>query len=539
MEPQVETGFAPGTAIPTVTKLELAISCRNLHDADVFSLSDPMVVLEERNPETQDWDELGRTEIIWDNLNPDFETKFQIDYHFEVHQHLRFSVYDIDCESDDLEKHDFLGTVQCSLGEIAAEHGRFERQLLKKNGNKFKGTIIIMSEEILSSRDHFSMEMTIFGLPGSCLFFSDHKHFIEIRRADETGEFGLIKRTDRAKGETIVNQIDISGSKLNNGDDQRALQIQLYRYKRSGRHKLKGSFETNGAELRVRGGKQWYFNERAKLELTRSSVITKYTFMDYIQGGMQMNFVVAIDFTGSNGNPEYPNSLHYTGGYKPNQYVQAIQSVGEIIQDYDTDKLFPVYGFGARIPPEGKVSHMFPCNFNTENPFVYKVPGILEAYKQAISSVQLEGPTNFAPVIRETAQMAKLSGRSGSEFFVLLIITDGIITDMEATKRAIVDNSNLPFSIIIVGVGDANFDAMVELDSDDELLESYGRKAARDIVQFVPFRDFKSSNAARMKAQLAKEVLEEVPDQVTSYMFDNKIVPTMRQNIEPPSYTPA
>ena len=61
-----------------------------------------------------------------------------------------------------------------------------------------------------------------------------------------------------------------------------------------------------------------------------------------------MNFVVAIDFTGSNGNPEHPTSLHYTGGYKPNQYVQAIQSVGEIIQDYDTDKLFPVYGFGAR-----------------------------------------------------------------------------------------------------------------------------------------------------------------------------------------------
>ena len=34
-----------------------------------------------------------------------------------------------------------------------------------------------------------------------------------------------------------------------------------------------------------------------------------------------------------------------------------------------------------------------------------------------------------------------------------------------------VENSHLPFSIIIVGVGGANFDAMEELDSDDELLE--------------------------------------------------------------------
>ena len=53
---------------------------------------------------------------------------------------------------------------------------------------------------------------------------------------------------------------------------------------------------------------------------------------------------------------------------------------------------------------------------------------------------------------------------------MLLIITDGVITDMDATKRTIVENSNLPFSIIIVGVGGADFDAMDELDSDDSLL---------------------------------------------------------------------
>lgn len=56
------------------------------------------------------------------------------------------------------------------------------------------------------------------------------------------------------------------------------------------------------------------------------------------------------------------------------------------------------------------------------------------------------------------------------DFFVLLIVTDGVITDMDATKQAIIENSNLPFSIIIVGVGGADFDAMEELDSDDALL---------------------------------------------------------------------
>ena len=58
-------------------------------------------------------------------------------------------------------------------------------------------------------------------------------------------------------------------------------------------------------------------------------------------------------------------------------------------------------------------------------------------------------------------------------FFVLLILTDGVINDMDATKKTIIDNSNLPFSIIIVGVGDADFSLMDELDSDDHLL-SFG-----------------------------------------------------------------
>ena len=53
-----------------------------------------------------------------------------------------------------------------------------------------------------------------------------------------------------------------------------------------------------------------------------------------------------------------------------------------------------------------------------------------------------------------------------SHYTVLLIITDGVINDMQKTMNAIVDAAELPMSIIIVGVGDADFDAMEELDAD-------------------------------------------------------------------------
>ena len=74
---------------------------------------------------------------------------------------------------------------------------------------------------------------------------------------------------------------------------------------------------------------------------------------------------------------------------------------------------------------------------------------------------------------------------------------------------------------------------METLDSDDELLEWNGRRAQRDIVQFVPYRHFiGNGNLLQMKAKLAKEVLEEVPGQVTSYMFANRITP----GVAPPAY---
>ncbi len=70
-------------------------------------------------------------------------------------------------------------------------------------------------------------------------------------------------------------------------------------------------------------------------------------------------------------------------------------------------------------------------------------------------------------------------------YTILLIITDGVINDLELTKSAIINASLQPLSIIIVGVGNADFSEMEILDSDEKLLTSNGRTAVRDIIQFV------------------------------------------------------
>ena len=117
------------------------------------------------------------------------------------------------------------------------------------------------------------------------------------------------------------------------------------------------------------------------IHLVHMEMYKAYSFLDYIRGGTEIAATMSIDFTGSNGNPRDPNSLHFIQyGGQLNQYETAIKSVGEIIEDYDSDKLFPVLGFGARLPPRGDVSHLFYVNGHPDNPYCERVGGNSSVY---------------------------------------------------------------------------------------------------------------------------------------------------------------
>ena len=47
-----------------------------------------------------------------------------------------------------------------------------------------------------------------------------------------------------------------------------------------------------------------------------------------------------------------------------------------------------------------------------------------------------------------------------NKYLILMIITDGVIHDMDDTIRLIVKGADLPLSIIIVGVGNEDFSNM-------------------------------------------------------------------------------
>ena len=134
------------------------------------------------------------------------------------------------------------------------------------------------------------------------------------------------------------------------------------------------------------------------------------------------------------------------------------------------------------------------------------------------------GPTNFSEIISDINDRCSAIEVSqyNQEYHLLLILTDGIISDINQTIDEIVRGSDLPLSIVIVGVGDADFSSMDLLDADTVPLKSqrYNKVMSRDIVQFVPFNEFKNDSM-----KLAKEVLTELPGQVVEYFVSRNIMP--------------
>ena len=405
--------------------------------------------------------------------------------------------------------------METTLGQIVSA-STYTNSLISKRSNE-AGTITIQAEEVAQSRENLTIQFAGNHLDKKDMFGKSDP-YLEFHRANRDGSYSLVHKTEYIKNtlNPVWPPFTISASSLGRGDNSCVIKVICYDWDRDGSHDLIGEFTTTLGELLGEKLMTWdlinpqkvskkKYKNSGTISISSIKVLQKFSFLDYIFGGCQINFTVAIDFTGSNGNPRSPSSLHYNNPYQPNQYVRALISVDEVCQDYDTDKMFPALGFGAKIG--GKVSHEFALNGNPANPYCAGIQGVVAAYQQAIAAVELYRPTNVAPVINHVANFAERVTQV-QQYFIFLFLTDGVITDMKETKLTIIRASALPMSIIIVGVGQADFAAMVELDSDDAALNVGSSVARRDIVQFVPFRKFQGDFTSE---SLAKEVLAELP----------------------------
>ena len=495
---------------------------------------------------------LGKTEVIKNTLSPKWVQSFTLDYELGTPVKIAVSVFDENTKRSNKP----MGTAVFEIGELLGARGNTKAKKLKGGGTLFALARKSAGSGVFRLQLKGSKLKNVEGLLGK----SDP--FFEVsRRVDAAGSLTwdnvvrskVIKNNLNPEWDAIVVEL----SQLCGGDHDLPLQVAVFDFESSGKHVPMGHFETSVRGLldASKGGREIKLLKKGKevgsvvvvraevsgvqdvtqqlaatsLSATPAAVATSKApvatsssvaalpanFIDYVSGGCELNVVVAIDFTGSNGDPRVPGTLHHlqAGGGR-NDYERAISAIVSILAQYDSDQKFPVLGFGAKYG--GSVRHCFQCGPSEE---VHGVDGVLQAYRQVFSSgLVMSGPTVFTEVIETAAARAQSSleaaQRRGSQSYtVLLILTDGAVSDVNATAASLRRASASPLSVVIVGVGNADFSAM-------QFLDDSAGPGQRDVAQFVQFNRHSHNSVA-----LTSETLHEVPDQLSTYFQSRGISP--------------
>jgi len=182
------------------------------------------------------------------------------------------------------------------------------------------------------------------------------------------------------------NLVSLLSADLAGDDVDREVRIDFFVSAKSGKHAHCGQISFTLGQLKE-GVREYQITDKKqrplgnhRMTFAQLEVKKRHSFLEYVFGGCEIGLTVAIDFTASNGDPSQPSSLHYLNMQR-NEYLNAIKSVGGILQYYDTDKQIPVLGFGAAIAPyTNTANHCFALNGNIFDPEVDGIDGVLAAY---------------------------------------------------------------------------------------------------------------------------------------------------------------
>lgn len=385
-----------------------------------------------------------------------FSTTFVIDYFFEREQILNFKFVDGENSKIDL-------TFTATLGKIMGSRGNCLVVPITNNSvplfdfeidchNATQSQILIkldvqatLDQTILAhSKAHLDLTSIYYVLSN----INDGKNWRNVYKSEEHDVHKL--QYD------LVNDLLIDF--LCEGDYNRQIKIEFFDVDM----KFIGKNEFSLSQLKNSNVVEVHDKDNNRLGTCRI-VFTeekKLKFVDYLKQGLEINLVIGVDMTASNGHPGEKTSYHYINGVEPNMYERAIRACGSIVAYYDYDQLFPCFGYGCRLPNSRTVSHRFALNFEENNPNVQGIDEVIEVYKNCLRTVKLEGPTFFAPLIRDTLSLIETQNTSGKIYYILMILTDGQINDMDETCDVLVKAASYPLSVIIIGIGNADFSNM-------------------------------------------------------------------------------
>lgn len=363
---------------------------------------------------------------------------------------------------------------------------------------------------------------------------------------------------------------NVSAWTLLKGNPEIILKVEIWDHCQNGKHQIIGTAFTTAA--RILNGSDKFVNTVTKKGKFAGAVSfdhfeekRTYKVAEYMQSGIILRPFIAVDCSSSS------KDFHKIGqDLPPDLYESAISEVAHILLKITGSEQFGFVGFNAKL--FGCRHPCFSFNMNMNNPKVNSISEALEYYRKNLSAVEPYEPTSMAKLIEKIRCMIiYLNKYNKKQYNLLVILTDGDISDRQQCVDRIVEASIEPLSILILGIGPGTFENLEYLESGvdhkeasqqppqgmrsrkpsqtqknneaqikvngatpnahetsrtlSKLKDSKGKPGFRSIVRFVYYRNYKGKHR-----ELEDALLRDLPKQMTEYYDTMQFQPTSDGN---------
>jgi len=260
------------------------------------------------------------------------------------------------------------------------------------------------------------------------------------------------------------------------------------------------------------------------IKLSNTVVKERFAFADYTRAGLSLHLTASIDYAITNFKPSDARSFH-SSDLAQNPYANVLKYIGNAILAHDPVKKICALGHGARIPGIG-VTHCFAINGNILSPEIDGLTNVFKTYFTARDTIEFSGPTKLGEILRFTGDAVEdyTKGQfiNKKKYFIILCVVDCAPSDLEETKDELVRCSNLPMSIVVVGLRNNMCRVLEEVIHPSILIYSNKQKAnaSRVACQYISYETMKQNIRA-----VTQGVLAEIQREVLEYCYLNGIRP--------------
>ena len=257
-------------------------------------------------------------------------------------------------------------------------------------------------------------------------------------------------------------------------------------------------------------------NKRAKIICRKKNF---FSLIDYLERDIHLNTSLAIDFSETN-----EINTHHLGEGGITVFGNLMNNFIDLLWPYNDDEFFYIFGYGFELL-NGNIEeeNLYPINRTPESPSTQK-NNIMAAYSNFLKHINFSKiKSNLNLIIKKFNEKIKeeVDLYDINEYNILLLFVNNDIYNNEEFANEIILSSELPISVVIIGLGKGPFKQLENSQKNFmNLKDSNKKRAKRKNFKFVSFNKLDKNYL-----KTVKNALIGIPDQMIEFFTLKNIIP--------------